>query len=174
MSGGWDEHRDALAAESQRLRDEAYAAQLTPPKPERSWEQQEQDRMIAQGVRMEGDGSSWERVRREVEGPAPPRGITVAAADIGSIGEKNVGWAIRDRKGCWVGDEIDDFAGELVRRLKAGARLILAFEAPLYVPMPQTSNQIGKRRNGEFVQRTHNGVMRMQARPFGASSEVVP
>ena len=46
---GWEQHQAALAAESQRLRDEVYEAEQAAEaaEPTLTWEQQEQDRMIA-------------------------------------------------------------------------------------------------------------------------------
>src|SRR4051812_38083592 len=97
----------------------------------------------------------------------PRDGITFAAADVGSIRAGKFGWAICDDHGCLLGDQIQELASELVRRLDVEqARIALGFEAPLYVPVVKSPEDVGRPRQGEFVEETRSGKPKRQARPF--------
>jgi hypothetical protein len=108
------------------------------------------------------------KIPKRYAGSPARDGVVVAAADIGSV-KSNFGWAIRDENGCFVGDQIDGFASEVVSRINAGKRVALGFEAPLYVPVPENPEEIGKARQGEFVQTRRDGKTRTQSRPFSAN-----
>ena len=76
--------------------------------------------------------------------------IMVAVADIGSIKAGNFGWVIdHPRNGRSQGSDIDVFADGLISALKAGEKVALGFEAPMFVPVRDQALRVASDRIGE-------------------------
>jgi len=76
--------------------------------------------------------------------------IMVAVADIGSIKAGNFGWVIdHPRNGRSQGSDIDVFADGLISALKAGEKVALGFEAPMFVPVRDQALRVANARIGE-------------------------
>jgi len=69
--------------------------------------------------------------------------------DVGSPKRGNVGWAILDGENRKTGRELDCFTQILASHLRAGDRLALGFECPLYVPRRADVFAMTDRRLGE-------------------------
>ena len=79
-------------------------------------------------------------------------GLVIYCADIGSVAEKNFGWARVDAGEGGeprTGSSIGDLAVELADDLNAGRPTVLGFECPLWVPLPTDGEGLGKARPGE-------------------------
>lgn len=71
----------------------------------------------------------------------------VAVVDVGSI--RNLGWWRRGPDGAAGGADLDTLAALLAADLAAGRAVALGLEAPLFVPVPDTPDRIGRQRAGE-------------------------
>jgi hypothetical protein len=82
----------------------------------------------------------------------------VYCADVGSIGQKNFGWARvdPDAKDEDTGERIEELAVAIADDLNANRPVALGFECPLWAPLPAAPERLGKARRGE----TEKGVNR--------------
>jgi hypothetical protein len=71
----------------------------------------------------------------------------VAAVDVGS--PSNIGWWASGADGDRSGRDLDGVASVVAMALNEGTSVALGFEAPLYVPMPPSSEGLNKQRVGE-------------------------
>lgn len=71
----------------------------------------------------------------------------VAAVDVGS--PANIGWWAADRDSHSSGTDLDQLALVVADALNKQRAVALGFEAPLYVPMPDTPAGLNKQRVGE-------------------------
>lgn len=73
-------------------------------------------------------------------------GFPVYCADIGSVKAGSFGWASNgDGEGCDIADLVSGVASDL----RAGAKVALGFECPLYVPLRTDAQDLTKARPGE-------------------------
>jgi hypothetical protein len=77
--------------------------------------------------------------------------IVVYCADVGSIAQRRFAWARGTPNGhveedFGGGDEIADLVEEIVRDLDAGHLVALGFECPLFVPVPEDAQDLGRAR----------------------------
>jgi hypothetical protein len=79
--------------------------------------------------------------------------VTVACADVGSIAEGRFGWAIRQPPEPLIEVEhhgsIEALGNEVISRVNNGELVALGFECPLFVPIPDEPELLGKARPGE-------------------------
>jgi hypothetical protein len=77
--------------------------------------------------------------------------VVVYCADVGSIAQRRFAWA-RGTPGSRIeedfggGDEIADLVEEVVRDLDDGQLVALGFECPLFVPVPEDPQDLGRAR----------------------------
>ena len=79
--------------------------------------------------------------------------LIVYAVDIGSVPKKNLGWA-RSPEGSMpiqkdVGNDIDALVEAISKDLQDGRPVAVGFEAPMWIPVPEASKNLGKARKGE-------------------------
>lgn len=72
--------------------------------------------------------------------------LLVACADVGSVSKGNFGWADSDG---FVGNRPSELVGRIAAALASGRPVALGFECPLFVPLPEAEEQLGKGRIGE-------------------------
>ena len=73
----------------------------------------------------------------------------IAALDVGSVSKGNVGWCHRHKGEELTGRDLDDLGRVISDDLASGLRVALGFEAPLFVPLPDTEQELCKARSGE-------------------------
>lgn len=72
--------------------------------------------------------------------------LVVAAVDVGK--PANIGWWRRASPDT-AGHDLDELAGQLAGDLDRGSRVALGFEAPLFVPVPDSAEGLNRQRAGE-------------------------
>lgn len=76
----------------------------------------------------------------------------IYACDVGSCRRGNFAWArIGPEASALINHspDIEELVSSLVQDLRAGLNIALGFEAPLFVPVPEDPNEIGRARTGE-------------------------
>ena len=86
----------------------------------------------------------------------------VYVADAGSVSKGNFHW-VSPASNEEDSDKIEELAVSIVSQLEAGRKVALGYESPLFVPLPKTSEKLGKSRDGECTPETGN-------RPFNAGA----
>ncbi len=72
--------------------------------------------------------------------------LLIACADVGSVSNGNFGWADSDG---FEGNKPSGLVDRAAVALAAGRPIALGFECPLFVPLPEAEDQLGKGRIGE-------------------------
>jgi hypothetical protein len=76
--------------------------------------------------------------------------LQVFCADVGSIARDSFAWARRipgsDGEELHRPESIESLAASVVRALRDGGPVALGFEAPLFIPVPENPNRLGKAR----------------------------
>jgi hypothetical protein len=72
--------------------------------------------------------------------------LLIACADVGSVSNGNFGWADSDG---FEGNKPSGLVSRVAAALAAGRPVALGFECPLFVPLPEAEDQLGKGRIGE-------------------------
>lgn len=72
--------------------------------------------------------------------------LLIACADVGSVSNGNFGWADSDG---FEGNKPSGLVDRAAVALAAGRPIALGFECPLFVPLPEAEDQLGKARIGE-------------------------
>lgn len=72
--------------------------------------------------------------------------LLIACADVGSVPNGNFGWADSDG---FEGNKPSGLVGRTAAALAAGRPVALGFECPLFIPLPEAEDQLGKGRIGE-------------------------
>lgn len=76
--------------------------------------------------------------------------LAVFCADIGSIKKGNFGWAASIPGDIEIaGEDIKDFAEHVSAQIRAGSKVAIGFECPLYVPMRSDPREVNSARSGE-------------------------
>ncbi|WP_420635212.1 hypothetical protein [Candidatus Palauibacter sp.] len=75
----------------------------------------------------------------------------VYCADAGSVARNRFGWAGEAANGCgrFSGTSIEEFADCVAAELRAGNKVALGFECPLFVPLRRKPEDLTKARNGD-------------------------
>jgi hypothetical protein len=74
--------------------------------------------------------------------------MIVYACDVGSIARKRFGWTSSTR-GAKGSRDIEELVDEVVKDVKAGNRIAIGFECPLFIPVTVSSKDVGKARVGD-------------------------
>lgn len=76
--------------------------------------------------------------------------LQVFCADVGSIARESFGWARRipgsDGEELHQPESIESLAASVVHVLRSGEPVALGFEAPLFIPVPENPDRLGKAR----------------------------
>jgi hypothetical protein len=76
--------------------------------------------------------------------------LSLFCADIGSIKQKNFGWAaILPDEGEISGTNIEEFANKITDQIKNKTKVAIGFECPLFVPVRSDPLQVNSARKGE-------------------------
>lgn len=77
--------------------------------------------------------------------------LAVFCADIGSIKKGNFGWAasLPGDPDIIEGKDIKKFAEYISNQIRAGSKVAIGFECPLYVPMRNDPQEVNSARSGE-------------------------
>jgi len=75
----------------------------------------------------------------------------IYACDIGSTLRRNFAWARGEPGSASLkpGTDISEIADLVAEDLQSGSSVALGFEAPLFLPVPESTTELSKRRDGE-------------------------
>jgi hypothetical protein len=86
---------------------------------------------------------------QKLEGKETNGAIDVAVADVGSVPRQQFGWSAFVGGEWREGHDIGALADVVAGRLGRDGKVALGFEAPLFAPLPDDSQALGQKREGE-------------------------